>query len=86
MLVTGLTITVLVLTILTHNLDQQNSNWICGPVLLLMEIIALGIQTFLTVSVWKITKQKAKIRLFVLSLLIIGFVLYWFVNFNLKCT
>ena len=84
--VTGLTIIILVLTILTYKLDQQKSNWVCGPVLLLMEIVALGIQTFLTVSIWKTTNQKTKITLLALSLLIIGFVTYGFVNFNLKCT
>ena len=84
-LVTGLTIILLVLTILTYTLDQQKSNWICGPVLLLMEIVALGIQTILTISVWKTTNQKTKFVLLGLSLLIIGFITYGFVNFTLKC-
>lgn len=85
-LVTGLTIILLVLTILTYTLDQQKSNWICGPVLLLMEIVALGIQTILTISVWKTTNQKTKFALLGLSLLIIVFITYGFVNFTLKCT
>ena len=76
----------LVLTILTYTLDQQKSNWVCGPVLLLMEIIALGIQTILTISIWKTTNQKIKIVLLALSILIICLITYGFVNFNLKCT
>jgi hypothetical protein len=58
--VAGLAIILLVLTILTYVLDQQKSNWVCAPVLLLMEIIALGIQTILTISIWKTTNQKTK--------------------------
>jgi uncharacterized membrane protein YhfC len=85
-LVTGLTIILLVLTILTYSLDQQKSNWICGPVLLLMEFVALGFQFLLTVTIWKTTNQKTKIVLLILSTLILGFVTYGFVNFNLKCT
>lgn len=85
-LVTGLTIILLVLTILTYMLDQQKSNWICGPFLLLIEILALAIQTIMTISVWKTTNQKTKITLIGLSLLIIGFITYGFVNFTLKCT
>lgn len=85
-LATGLTIILLVLTILTYSLDQQKSNWICGPVLLLMEFVALGFQTLFTVSIWKTTNQKTKIALLAMSLLIIGFITYGFVNFTLKCT
>jgi len=84
--VSGLTIILLVLTILTYTLDQQKSNWVCGPVLLSLEIIALGIQTILTISIWKTTNQKTKIVLLALSILIIGSITYGFVNFNLKCT
>lgn len=85
-LVRGLTIILLVLTILTYTLDQQKSNWICGPALLLMEFIALGIQTILTISIWNLTNQKTIIALLALSILILVFITYGFVNFNLKCT
>jgi uncharacterized membrane protein YhfC len=85
-LVAGLTILLLVLTILTYILDQQKSNWVCGPVLLLMEIIALGIQTILTISIWKTTNQKTKFAILALSIVTVSIITYAFVNFNLKCT
>jgi uncharacterized membrane protein YhfC len=85
-LVAGLTILLLVLTILTYILDQQKSNWVCGPVLLLMEIIALGIQTILTISIWKTTNQKTKFAILALSIVTVSIITYGFVNFNLKCT
>lgn len=84
--ITGLTIALIVLTILTYVLDQQKSNWVCGPVLFLMEIFAIGLQLILTLGTWKTTNQKTKIILLVVSLLMIGFVTYEFVNFNLNCS
>jgi cytochrome bd-type quinol oxidase subunit 2 len=83
---TGLTVVLFALTIMTYFLDQNKSNWVCGPVLFLMELIALGLQTVLTVSIWKTTNRKTKFALLLLSILIIGFVTYGFVNFNLNCT
>jgi len=84
--VTGLSVVLLALTIMTYFLDQNKSNWVCGPVLFLMELIALGLQTILTVSIWKTTNKKTKLALLALSILIIGFITYGFVNFNLNCT
>lgn len=84
--VTVLTIVLLVLTITTYVLDQNKTNWVCGPVLFLMEIVALGLQTVLTVSIWKIKNKKSKHALLLLSVLIIGFIIYEFVKFNLNCT
>jgi uncharacterized membrane protein len=84
--VTGLTVVLLALTIMTYFLDQNKANWVCGPVLLLMELIALGLQTVLTVSIWKTTSKKTKFILLTLSILIIGFITYGFVNFNLNCS
>jgi cytochrome bd-type quinol oxidase subunit 2 len=84
--VTGLTVILVALTIITYFLDQNKSNWVCGPVLFLMELVAVGIQSILTVSIWKTTNKKTKIILLLLSVLIIGFITYGFVNFNLKCS
>lgn len=84
--VTGLSVILLALTIMTYFLDQNKSNWVCGPVLFLMELIALGLQTVLTVLIWKTTNKKTKVALLLLSILIIGFITYGFVNFNLNCT
>ena len=76
----------LALTIITYILDTNKSNWVCGPVLFLMELVALGLQTALTVSIWKTTNKKLKYVLLFLSILIIGFITFGFVNFNLNCT
>lgn len=84
--VAGLTVVLLALTIMTYFLDQNKSNWICGPVLFLMELVALGLQTVLTVLIWKATSKKTKFVLLSLSILMIGFTTYGFVNFNLNCT
>lgn len=83
---TGLTIVLVVLTILTYIIDQQKSNWICGAVLFIMEIFALGIQSILTVAIWKTTNKKTKFILLALSILIIGLAAYGFVDFNLNCS
>lgn len=84
--VAGLTVVLLALTIMTYFLDQNKSNWICGPVLFLMELVALGLQIVLTVLIWKATSKKTKFVLLSLSILMIGFITYGFVNFNLNCT
>lgn len=84
--VTGLTVILLALTIMTYFLDQNKSNWICGPVLILGELVALGLQAVLTISIWKTTNKKTKSILLLLSILIIGFITYGFVNFNLSCS
>jgi cytochrome bd-type quinol oxidase subunit 2 len=84
--VTGLTVVLLALTIMTYFLDQNKSNWICGPVLFLIELVAIGPQAVLTISIWKTTNKKTKFFLLLLSILIIGFITYGFVNFNLNCS
>jgi uncharacterized membrane protein len=84
--VTGLTVVLIALTILTYSLDQEKSNWVCGPVLLLVEIIAIGIQSILTFTIWRAENRRLKIGWLVLSILIVGFIAYGFVNFNLNCS
>ena len=84
--VTGLTVVLIALTILTYYLDQEKSNWVCGPVLFLVEIIAIGIQSILTFTIWRTENRSLKIGWLVLSILIVGFIAYGFVNFNLNCS
>ena len=84
--VTGLTVVLIALTILTYYLDQEKSNWVCGPVLFLVEIIAIGIQSILTFTIWRAENRSLKIGWLVLSILIVGFIAYGFVNFNLNCS
>ena len=84
--VTGLSVVLIALTILTYSHDQEKSNWVCGPVLFLVEIISIGIQSIITIIIWRIENRKQKIGLLGLSILIVGFITYGFVNFNLNCT
>lgn len=84
--VTGLTVALIVLTIWTYILDQQKSNWVCGPVLFVLELFAIGFQSILTVMTWKARNHRTKIILLFVSFLIVGLVIFGFVNFNLNCT
>ena len=84
--VSGLTLILIVLIIMTYCLDQKKSNWLCGPVLLIIEILALVLQSILNITIWKISNSKTKHILLAFSLIIIGFITYGFISFNLKCT
>ena len=84
--VTGLMVILLALTIITYVLDKNKSNWVCGPVLFLMELVALGLQTVLTIIIWKTANKNLKYVLLLLSILIVGFITFGFVNFNVNCT
>ena len=64
----------------------EKSNWVCVPVLFLVEIIAIGIQSILTFTIWRTENRSLKIGWLVLSILIVGFIAYGFVNFNLNCS
>src|SRR5690606_13142985 len=85
-ILTILTIGLIVLTITTYMLDQNKSNWICGPVLLLIEIFAIGFQTLLTFIVWKTDKQKSKTIVTIISVGLITFIIWSFINFITKCS
>lgn len=85
-IVTILTIGLVVLTITTYSLDQNKSNWICGPVLLLFEFLAIGLQSVLTFIVWKTDKQKTKIIVTTISIGLLTFIVWSFIDFITKCS
>lgn len=85
-IVTILTISLVVLTITTYTLDQNKNNWICGPVLLLIEFFAIGFQSLLTFIVWKTDKQKTKIIVTIISIGLLTFIVWSFINFITKCS
>jgi len=85
-IVTILTIGLVVLTITTYTLDQNKSNWICGPVLLLIEFFAIGFQSVLTFIVWKTYKQKTKTIVTIISIGLLTFIVSSFINFITKCS
>jgi len=85
-ILTILTIGLVVLTITTYRLDQNKSNWICGPVLLLIEFFAIGFQSVLTFIVWKTDKQKTKTIVTIISIGLLTFIVWSFINFITKCS
>jgi uncharacterized membrane protein len=85
-IVTILTIGLVVLTITTYTLDQNKNNWICGPVLLLIEFFAIGFQSVLTFIVWKSDKQKTKTIVTIISIGLLTFIIWCFINFITKCS
>lgn len=84
--VTIITFVLLVLAIATYILDQKKSNWVCGPVLLIFELIALGLQSILTFVIWKTKSKKIKVAITVSAFGVLGFIIYGFVNFLTNCS
>lgn len=85
-ILTILTIGLVVLTIITYRLDQNKSNWICGAILLLIEFFAIGLQSVLTFIVWKTDKQKTKTIVTIISIGLLTFIVWSFINFITKCS
>lgn len=85
-IVTILSLAMIALSVATYYLDQDKSNWVCGPVLLLMEIFAMGLQSLFTFIVWKSINQKIKTLLALISIGILIFIVWCFFNFITKCS
>jgi cytochrome bd-type quinol oxidase subunit 2 len=81
-----LTVILVVLAILTYILDHQKSNWVCGPFLFLMEMLAITLQAGLIILIWITASRRTKNILLTLSVLIFGFIVYGFVNFIIECS
>lgn len=75
-----------ILTLSTYILDQHKSNWVCGPSLLILETIALGLQLLLNVLTWKSSTKRIKVVMLYVSLGLVALVILGFVNFNLNCS
>ena len=74
------------ITLLTYILGQQKSNWVCGPVLLIVETIAIGMQILFSVITWKSRNRRIKIFMLCLSIGLLIFISRAFINFNLNCS
>ncbi len=72
--------------IATYIIDKQNSNWSCGPVLIILNLILLPIQIIINYRIFKSKTRQWKIILFVFSAIITIFLLWSFVNFLTKCS
>ncbi len=81
--VTGLLV---ILALLTYILDQQKSNWVCGPSLLILETIALGLQLLINIWTWKSRAKRSKVIMLYASLGLVALILWGFINFNLNCS
>jgi hypothetical protein len=81
-----LTISIVVLTAITYFLDLKKSNWLCGPALLVFEMIAIGIQCITTFIVWQTDKKVIKTITLMISVGISTFIIWGFINFLTKCS
>lgn len=81
-------ISLILLTIIasTYYIDKSKSNWVSGPVLLMLEIVLFAIQIILLVKC--LTTQSIKIKRYILiaSLGILTFVFYFFIKYNMNTT
>jgi hypothetical protein len=84
--VTILTLTLVILTVATYILDQHKNNWVCGPVLLVFELIALGLLSILTIKIRKTESSKIMKVITVISLGLMTFIIWNFVNFLTNCS
>ena len=82
----GLTVILLAITILTYLLDQSKSNWVCGPVLFLFELISIGVQTVFLFLIWNINNKHTKRVILTLTIGLLVIVIFGFVSFNLNCS
>jgi len=85
-IVSILTLGLILVTVLTYILEQNKNNWVCGPVLLIFEFIAIGIQAVLTLIVWYIKNQIIKIIVTFISIGILTYILSYFITFITKCS
>jgi hypothetical protein len=83
---TCLMVILISITVFTYYLDQQKTNWVCGPALIVLELLAIGIQLMLVVSTWITTNSRTKNTSLLVGFLTVGLVMVGFIQFNLNCT
>ncbi len=81
-----LTILLIGLVVTTAILDQQKSNWVCGPVLFLFGLFLGFVQLILTAITLTTTRQKLKTGLVIFSGIIFLFYVLGFINFLTNCS
>ena len=67
-------------------LDQKKSNWICGPVLIILEIIAIAFQVTFSIIIWKTKKKNIKLILAIISFMLLTFIVWNFLKFLTNCS
>ena len=84
--VTTMTVVLFMLTVSTYILDQYKENWVCGSLLLLFELIAMGLQVILNYITWSFKNKKLKLILLAVSVGLLAFIVWGFINFNMHCS
>ena len=84
--VTILTFSLVIITVTTYVLDLHKNNWVCGPILLIFELIALGFSSILTIKIRKTESPKIMKVITVISLGLMTFITWNFVNFLTNCS
>jgi|ERR1035437_5698755 hypothetical protein len=84
--VTILTFSLIIITVTTYVLDLHKNNWVCGPILLIFELIALGFLSILTIKIWKTESPKIMKVITVISLGLMTFITWNFVSFLTNCS
>jgi cytochrome bd-type quinol oxidase subunit 2 len=74
------------ITVSTFILDQKRNNWVCGPVLIIFEFIAIGFQVAFNVTIWRTTKRNIKFLFAVISFILLTFITWNFINFLTSCS
>lgn len=81
-----LTLVLVLITVSTFILDQKNNNWVCGPVLIILELIGIGLQVAFIVTIWKTKKRRIKTNFTVISFTLLTFITWNFINFLTNCS
>ena len=74
------------LVVTTAILDQQKSNWVCGPVLIITGLGLSLVQLILARITLTTTRQKFKMTLLVFSGAILLLYAFGFINFLTNCS
>jgi len=81
-----MTILLIGLVVTTAILDQKKSNWVCGPVLIIIGLGLSIVQLILARITLTTTRQKFKMTLFVFSGAILLLYSFGFINFLTNCS
>jgi hypothetical protein len=82
----SLTILLIGLVVTTAILDQNKSNWVCGPALILVGLVLGAIQLIFARITITTARHKLKMTLVIFSGVILLFYTWGFINFLTNCS
>ena len=85
-IVTAITVLLFIIISVTYIIDKSKSNFLTGPLVILVEIILSAIQCILLFSIWSSKSKDSKVTLLIASLIILSIMIYQFIDYNLKTT